>query len=519
MAGSADEPAAADGLAQAAWELDDGNVVIAARERAYRGYRAAGDGLSAARMATWLALDAIHFRGETAVAQGWFGRAHRLLPAQPESLEHALLPLFEGQIALRVERDAVKALSMADVVIAVGTRLGSADLEVMGLALRGLALVGLGDVAEGMRLLDEASAAAMGGELDQLGSAWLPCCFLMWGCEQTRDWGRAGEWCLRVMDFCSRADWMGSPYAMCRAHYGAILLWQGDWAAAESELQRAAEMLTAQRPWFALSALASLGELRRRQGRRDEAAALFEQAQRLPAARVGRAELHLDGDDPRAAIEIVERLLDQLRPQTRLERAAALELGVRAASTAGEARRWGWAVAELTDLARMVGTDAVSGSADWATGVHAAATGDTRAAVGALERAVECFDRARGPYDAARARLDLASAFRAADRPRPAAEEAERARDAFLRLGAAPDAQRAERLLAELLGHRMSGDLTRRQIEIVKLLALGLTNGQIARQLDLSEHTVKRHVANVLTRLGLPSRAAVAAYASRAGLL
>jgi DNA-binding CsgD family transcriptional regulator len=470
-------------------------------------------------MAAWLGLDAVHYRSEPAVAQGWFSRAHRLLDKLDEGTEQGLLALLEGMVALRVERDTPAAIRCADTAIAIGRRLGSPDLEIQALALRGLALVGQGRVAEGMALLGEASADALAGKVEDPGSMWLPCCFLMWGCEQVRDWDRAGQWCARVRDLCEQADWMGnSPYAMCRSHYGAVLLFRGEWVAAEQELRRAADDLARQRPWFVADAQARLGELRRRQGAGDEAKKLFEHARRLPAARVGWAELCLDRGQPAEAVEVLGRLLGRLAPEAALERAAALEAGVRAGVAAGHAEAWAWAVTELSDIAERVGTDAVIGSAHWARGVHAAASGSD--AIDSLELAVESFERAGGPYEAARARLDLASAFVAQGRITAASEEARLAHDAFVALGAHVDARRAEALLATATGNVSTSDgLTVRQTEILRLLASGLTNHDIAERLVLSEHTVKRHVANILTRLGLPSRAAAAAHASRAGLL
>jgi tetratricopeptide (TPR) repeat protein len=209
---------------------------------------------------------------------------------------------------------------------------------------------------------------------------------------------------------CEQADWMGnSAYALCRSHYGAVLLFRGEWAAAEQELRRAADDLARQRPWFVGDAQARLGELRRRQGAGDEAEKLFEQARRVPAARVGWAELCLDRGQPAEAVEVLQRLLGRLAPEAALERAAALEAGVRAGVAAGHAEAWAWAVAELSEIAERVGTDAVIGSAHWARGVHTAASGGD--AIDPLELAVESFERAGSPYDAARARLDLASAF------------------------------------------------------------------------------------------------------------
>ena len=62
-------------------------------------------------------------------------------------------------------------------------------------------------------------------------------------------------------------------------------------------------------------------------------------------------------------------------------------------------------------------------------------------------------------------------------------------------------------------------DRRQRELEVLRLVAKGLNNGEIAERLVLSPHTVHRHMANVRTKLRLPSRAAAVAYAARVGLL
>jgi DNA-binding CsgD family transcriptional regulator len=351
-----------------------------------------------------------------------------------------------------------------------------------------------------------------------MGSVWIPSCYLVQGCEQARDWDRAEQWCGRVMDFCRRFD-LGSPFSRCRTHYSTVLLWRGDWAAAEHELQQAAEALQFQRPLFAAEAWARLGELRRRQGRWEEAAELFKRSRSLPTARIGQAELRLDQDDPDGAVETAERVLDGMGPKGRLERGPALEVFVRASVEAHRPDQVASAVEELTEIAQNAGIEAVGAAALWADGIYRRALGDTEQAIVLLEKGVELFERAGGPYDAARARLDLASAFLADGRAGTAAEEALAAQDAFEQLGATADARRASRLAGQARNIPLADKLTARQIEILRLLAVGLTNREVAMRLVLSEHTVKRHVTNILTRLGLPSRAAAVAYASRVNLL
>ncbi|PZG37394.1 hypothetical protein C1I98_25525, partial [Spongiactinospora gelatinilytica] len=348
----------------------------------------------------------------------------------------------------------------------------------------------------------------------------------------------AEEWSGRVMAFCRRLD-LGRPFARCRTHYGTALLWRGRWAEAEAELTGAARALSGLRPQYAAEAVAQLGELRRRQGRREEAAELFGRADATPDGRLGLAELRLDEGDPAGALDLAGPLLGALPPGASLERCRALELLVRAATALGPAAgasRVREAARELSRLAGTVGTDAVRASAAWAaalTTLHTSPDGRTddgtalRASPdgGAgedpdcgLRRAAALFERAGDAYNAARARLDLAAALLARDRPQAAAGEAATARETFVRLGAPAEARRAARLLARA-HRRPEPGLTTRQREILGLVALGLTNRDIAGRLTLSEHTVKRHLANILSRLGEPTRKAAVAHASRAGLL
>lgn len=475
---AATEAAAAEGVAEAAWWLDDDAELIERFEQAYRCHRSAGDDRGAARAAIWLGGAALQFRGEAAVAQGWFRRAGRLLEDLREGPEQGLLALFHG-MAARQRGHIGEAIEHADRAVRIGRGLGSPDLEVQGMALSGMAHVRQGKVAAGMRLLDEAAAAALAGEVHEPASVWLPSCYLVEGCEQVRDWERAEQWC--------------------------VLL--------------AADALRAGRPLFAAEAWARLGELRRRQGRWEEAAELFRRGMSLTTARAGQAELHLDQGDPDGAADIAGRALDGLNPQDRLERGPLLEVLVRAAAAAGRPDLAASAVTELRETAEKAGVDSLTASVLWAEGVHSIALGDTSHGVVLLGRAVGQFERTGGPYDAARARLDLASALLSSDRAAPAAEEALAARETFERLGADADAGRAGRLVRRARRTPPASGLTDRQLEILRLLAVGLTNKKIAERLTVSEHTVKRHVANILTRLDVPSRAAAVAYASRADLL
>lgn len=515
-------PEALEGQAAAAWWLDDVAAAFEARERAFGLFLERHDPQAAARVAIWLASDSIVFRCEHAVANGWLRRAHRLLEGLEQAPEHGFLAVQEGQIAIRFRDDPATAQKCAADAIRIGRSLGVVDLEMLGLALEGLALVGQGEVAEGMQRLDEAAAAAVGGEIGDPRAVCLSCCNLIYACEQVRDFGRAAQWCEHTKDFCRRWG-IRSFFAVCRAHYAGVLISRGDWEEAEAELAEATDELRVTRPGYAVESLARLGELRRRQGRLDEADARFTEAEGHPIAYVGRAAIALDRGDPLAAAEGCERFLRRLPESNRTERAAALELLACARACLGDEQGAAAAAQELRAVAVAIGTEPLEASAAFAEGMVATAGRDHDPARRSFEDAVDLFDRGGMPFEAARARAELARSLVAQGRIEPARGEARAALKVLSGLGAADECSRATALLRELeeadgVEGRFAG-LTPREREVLRLVAEGLGNQEIAARLVLSEHTVHRHVANILGKLGTSSRTAAATCAARHGLL
>jgi LuxR family transcriptional regulator, maltose regulon positive regulatory protein len=514
---AAESGEAFEGLSWAAWWLDDGDGVFAAREKAYRLFSDRDDAAGAARMATWLAADQLDFCGAWAVASGWLRRAHRLLDPVAPGPEHGWLAFHEGYLA-HAEGDTATAAELAARAADIGRRFGVADLEMLGLALEGATLVGCARVDEGMRCLDEATATALADDADiPISSAWT-FCILVGACTAVLDFERAAEWCDRIAEFAERH---GSRYmlAFCRAEYGAVDLWRGRWDAAERLLEAAVEDYSQSRPAWVGGPLVGLAELRRRQGRAVDAERLLERAGSSSRAHLCRAHIALDRGKTRAAADLLERLLRQQPFDRGLDRAPALELLVHVRAARGELEEAGAAVAALRDVERRVGTPALRACADLADGVLACAGGGHDRARALLEDAVDCFERSGAPFEAARARLELATCLIALGRAEDAGREAAAALERLLALGAKLDAGRARTILAAAGGGVPLADLTPREREVLRLLADGLTNRQIAERLVVSEHTVHRHVTNLLRKLGLPSRTAAAAHAVRAGLL
>jgi ATP/maltotriose-dependent transcriptional regulator MalT len=300
--------------------------------------------------------------------------------------------------------------------------------------------------------------------------------------------------------------------AVCRAHYGTVLMLRGEWTEAEIVLSDAVAALPA-RSGEAIDALARLAELRRRQGRADEALALLARAEHHPPALLTEGAIALDRGDATAAADAASRYLRVLEGAG-TERAAGLELLAEAHAAAGRGGEAAAAAAELSSIARAAGTDPLLGAARYAEACALGAVRDLDGARRAFEDAVGLLGRAGLPLESARARLGLAHTLRELGRADAARRELATARDRLRELGAAGD-----NLGPAIAAGHEDDSLTRREREILRLVADGLSNRDIAGQLTLSEHTVHRHIANILIKLRRPSRAAAAAYAVKHGLI
>ena len=521
---SADEqPEALEGLSWAAWWQEDVAACLEARERAYRRYRQADDLRGAARMALWLGDDHVEFRGARAIGEGWLARAGRLLEELEPCPEHGWLAVFRAHGALD-RGDAAETLRLAGQAQIEGRRHDLVDLEMFAVATEGVAKIRQGDVAAGLRCLDEAMAAALSGEYENLVPAAWSCCLMLASCEQVRDYERGEQWCEQVTDFSHR---MNARFlrGVCRTHYGAIQGWHGHWDDAERELLAALEELTAHRPVWRADALVRLGELRRRQGRLDEAAALFAEAQQHPLAQLGRAAVSLDRNDPATARDLLERVLRHTPSDSAASRGGPLELLVRADVALGDLERAEARLGELRTVAASVATEPLRAAVSASAGLLAAASSDHTQARNHFEDAVDGFVRSGAPLEVARARIELARALSALDSRESAWREAQAARTTLDELDATVERARADAVLAELAAHRPAPHapsdrpLTARQVEVLRLVAEGCSDHEIAARLVISEHTVHRHVANIFTRLSCSSRAAAVARAGSLGLL
>ena len=517
----AETPEALEGIGVAAQMLNEDALTFDARERAYRLYLERGDKASAARIAAWLAADRLMFRGEAAIASGWLQRAHSLIDGLEPGVDHGWLAIHEGHIAIAMDEDTAKARRLAARAVELGRAFGAPELEMLGLGLEGRALVSDGELEEGMRRLDEATTVALQGEASLLYCVAWACCYLISACERVRDYERAAQWCARVGEFCGQHDIF--LLNICRAHYASVLSWQGRWDEAESQLSAAVDGLEAARPPMVGDALARLGELRRRQGRPADAEKLFARSESHSITLLGRAALALDRGQPSEAAELADRYLRRFPDPTRVERGAGLEVSIAALARLGEHEDAEESLRELREIATRARTRPLLAALRSSEGTLAAARGDHEAARRSFEDSLDLLTASDARFEAARVRLDLASSLSAIGRHDRARREIESAVVEFRELGADTELVRAETMLSQPGRKARMADtpleaLSKRELEVLGLVAEGLTNHEIARRLVLSEHTVNRHVANILRKLGLPTRAAAASLAGRHGL-
>ena len=494
-----------EGLSRAAWWQGDEDATLAARESAYRAYRRTGDACGAARTAMWLASDHLDFRGDDAVAGAWLRQARALVDDHDACPEHGWITLLEADIALVGHCDPTTAERRARQAVDLGRRISDVDVEVVGLAILGSALVAGGRVEEGLRCLDQCAALAVGEDFSDMAAPGWALCLTVSSCTNVGDFGRAAQWC-RAMHAWS-ATWRARHFfGTCRTAYGEVLATGGDWSSAEQELVSAMDDLGATRPGMAAPTQVRLGRLRARQGDSVQARALFDAALPLPQAVIALGELELADGDPAAAADAAERVLRRVADDSVLDRIPALELLARARAVAGDREGANAAAADVEREAERLGTPYMRGRGRLVRAEVLSAAGEPDDARQAAEDAVDLFAACSAPYEVARARMVLSGALEALGRDVRAAAEARAAREAFALLGGPP-------------AGRVADELSPRELEILRLVARGQSDAEIAEQLFLSPHTVHRHVANIRTKLRTPSRAAAVAHATRHGLL
>jgi class 3 adenylate cyclase len=453
-----DAPLAASDLesyGEAAWWSGKLDEAISLRERAYSAYTADGDGLGAARMALTLQWDS-EARGSFAVANGWMANAERLLAGLPEAPEHARLLLVKALNAMFARGEYELAITLFDEVYELANRVGDRDGQMLAISAKGRANIKLGNIDEGLSLLDEATASAMCGDL-RAHTSGLVYCITISSCQDLGDYRRAAEWTEAANRFCDKLDVSGFPGA-CRIHRAEVLRLRGDWSAAEAQAMAACEELHDFDRSITAFGHYEIAEIRRRRGDfagAEEAYGISNEMGRQPQP--GLSLLRLAEGKVDAAVAGISRTLqDATEPLIRFRHLPAqVEIAI-AAGDVKTARSAADEAEQIVDSYKIGDKRAAAFDATvhLARGQISLAEKDWPSAIESLRRARDEWQGVGAPYETARVRMFLGTAYTRSGDEHAGMGELEGALATFERLGAAPEASRAKELLGRIEARR-----------------------------------------------------------------
>jgi DNA-binding CsgD family transcriptional regulator len=510
------EAADLDLLATSAALLGKRDVHLSLLERLHKLRLDAAETEPAAKAAVMLGMN-LAIAGEVGPAMGWFGRAERLVEqADADSVVpgYLLLPAIFQRMS---SGDADGAHRAASEAAAIAARFDEHDLFASATNMAGSALIKLGRVEEGLQLLDEAMVAVTAGEVSPF-FAGIVYCGVIASCEEAFEPRRAHEWTTALTRWCEAQPQLVSFTGRCLAHRAGIKQLHGAWADALEEAVLARERCEQAMNRAATGqAYYQQAELHRLRGDFTAAEAAYRDASRFGREpQPGLALLRLaQGDEGAARAALSRALAETAEP---LQRAALLPAYVEVALAQGAVDDAVSASAELDEIDGRYGRPMLHAIAARVRGSVELATGDPQAALRSLRTAWQVWEELDAPYEGGRVRFLVGLSCRALGDEDGAELEFEAARAAFDALGAAPDLARVEALSRRAQTVETHG-LSARELEVLRLIASGRTNRDIAAELVVSEHTVARHVQNIFAKLGVSSRTAATAFAFEHGLV
>jgi ATP/maltotriose-dependent transcriptional regulator MalT len=393
----------------------------------------------------------------------------------------------------------------------IGERFGDPDLIALAVQLQGLARIGQGRADEGLRLLDEAMVAVTAGEVSPHVTG-IVYCGVIAGCEEAFDVRRALEWTAALTRWCEEQPQMVAFTGRCLAHRAGLMQLHGEWPDALEQARLARERAEqAMNQPATGQAFYQQGELHRLQGDVAAAETAYRDANRFGREpQPGLALLRLGQGDADGAVAAIRRVLGETTAP--LDRAKLLPAYAEITLALGDVEAARTACRELEEIAASQESAMLDAIASYVRGAVDLGVGDARSALVALRRAWQAWQELEAPYEAARARALIGLACRELGDEVTAEMELDAARWVFQQLGAAPDLARVDSLTEREAPGDTHG-LSARELEVLRLVAAGKTNREIASELVVSEHTVARHVQNIFAKLGVSSRTAAAAFA------
>ena len=500
-------------VATAAYLLGRDDESEAFRARAHQIFLTRNDRERAARSAGWLAFGLMH-RGALAPASGWFARAERILDeAHLDSVVRGYV-LIPTAIRRIVQGDPAGGLEAFKQSNEIAQRFSDRDLASFACTGQGRALIYMGRIREAIALLDEAMAAVIAGDVSPMVAGDIYCTVLE-ACQETFDLRRAYEWTTSLTRWCAAQPDLVRFRGECLNYRAELLQFRGKWSEAEEDARTACELL--QPRSAAGAAFYRLGEIHRLRGEFAKAEAAYARANecgRKP--HVGLSLLRLAQGRVESAAAGIRGVLQDTR--TPPARAGALAAAVEILLAAGDLDHAHAATEELSEIAGTFDAPLLSATSAHATGAVMLANGDIAGASTSLRRAWEIWRDLEMPYEEAQTSLLLAAVCDRRGDNDGRRLEIENARRLFKALD-------AEACLARLgepssPGKRQSvASLSDREMQVLRLLATGQSNRDIARELFISDKTVARHVSNIFDKLGVSSRAGATACAYQRNLI
>jgi DNA-binding CsgD family transcriptional regulator len=513
------EPDDVERLAIATYLSGDQTAAVELWARAHRTWLDRGEVGRAVRCCFWLAFALLN-AGELSRGGGWTDRAQRLLD------DHGVGGPDHGYLrycrALRTvfEGDAAAAHHDFAEAVATGSRHGDRELVALAQVGVGWCLLAEGDIADGVVLFDESMVAVTNREVSPIVVGDL-CCTVITGCQQVLDLRRAEEWTRALSAWCASHPQLVLYRGNCLIHRAELMLLHGAWVEAVDEAAQACDRLAHPTPQRPLGAARYLqGELHRLRGDHEAADLAYREANELGhQPQPGMALVRVEQGRMDIAVAMMRRVLGEA--DTIPARAPLLAPYVEIALASGDVAGARAAADELQGLAATWRSPFLAAQAAYVSGTVLLAEGDALAAVATLRRSWDTWCDLDAPYEAARSRVALGQACQALGDDDGARLELDAARATFVALGAVPDIARvdglvgtSERVAAPAsAGSSSTSGLTRRELEVLALVATGRSNRAIAHDLVISEKTVANHVSSILNKLGLPSRSAATAYA------
>jgi DNA-binding CsgD family transcriptional regulator len=505
------EPDDLEALAGAAHLLGMDVVNAELMSRAQRGFLDCGNTRSAARCALRLGIT-LMINGDQAQSGGWLSRASRLLEAEPDCVEkgYLLLPVGYRSVYSGDGESAHAAFLQAGVI---GERFHDKDLITLSLQGQGRALIRQGDIARGVTLLDEAMVAVMAGEVSSATAGGVYCSVIE-ACGEIYDMNRAQEWTSALEQWCKSQPEIVPYRGHCLVRRAEILQMHGAWTDALAQARQARDVLSQPPPKPAAgAALYRVAELQRLQGDFAAAEESYRQASEWSRApQPGFALLRLAQGHLEPANAAIRRMVEEVKEVS--GRARILDAFVQITLAVKDLPAARAAANELEEIATRMGAPFLRALSSRAAGDVLLSEDNATAASTALRHALSIWRDLEAPYEAAQTRVLLARAYRKLGDEDASAIELSASRDTFRNLGAVADLKQVE-TLSSAIPPMLSGPLTARETQVIRLVAEGKTNKAVANALGVSEKTVARHVSNIFTKLDLTSRAAATAYAYR----